>query len=73
MSRPAAANEMHFRHGSTIIECSNLDHDHKGVGDSYRVVIGAGTSVRCDEAGRIMLYSPISRTLPNAAICERAP
>jgi len=68
LSRPAAADEMHFKHGSIIVECSNVDHDDKGVGDSYRVVIGAGTSVRCDEAGRIMLYSPISRALPGASL-----
>ena len=66
LSRPAAADEMHFKHGSIIVECSNLNHDDKGLGDGYRVVIGADTSVRCDEAGRIMLYSPISRASPDA-------
>ena len=64
LSRPAAADEMHFEHGSIIVECSDMNHDDKGVGDSSRVVIGGGTSVRCDEAGHITLYSPISRTLP---------
>jgi hypothetical protein len=65
---PAVGDEMHFKYGSIIVECSRPNHDDKGVGDNYRVVIGAGTSVRCDEAGHIMLYSPISRALPDASL-----
>jgi hypothetical protein len=65
---PAVGDEMHFKHGSIIVECSSQDHDDKGAGDSDRVIIGAGTSVRCDESGHITLCSPISWTRPAAAM-----
>jgi hypothetical protein len=68
LARPVLAEEMHFKHGSITVQCSSPDHDDMGAGDSARVIIGPGMSIRCDEAGHITLYSPYSFTNPAAAL-----
>ena len=65
---PALAEEMHFRHGSITVQCSSPDHDDMGAGDGASIVIGPNMSVRCDEAGHITVYSPISSTRPAASL-----